>query len=112
MTNKKLYPIIGILLLYLLFHNLQFSTPVFVGSDAYYHLGLSEIGEDLLDKQFEWTQNSIWTNNFADKEFLFHVFLAPFAWLGGLAGAKYATILMDVAANWVNISWFNMGRVT
>lgn len=77
---------------------IQFASPHTVGTDPYYHAQASLLGMDLLSKQFPWTQQSLFTNNFADKEFLFHVLLFPFVWLGGLTGAKIATVLFASTA--------------
>lgn len=58
---------------------IQLCTPGFVGIDAYYHVKVSELMmQHGILKDFPWTQVSIWKDKFADKEFLFHVYLMPF----------------------------------
>lgn len=76
---------------------LQFLTPHINGHDGYYHIKYAYLlanGE--LWQEFPWAQFSWWTDHFADKEFLFHILLIPFAYLfDDLAtGAKYATIVL------------------
>lgn len=76
---------------------LQFLTPHINGHDGYYHIKYAYLlarGE--LFQDFPWAQFSWWANNFADKEFLFHVLLIPFTYLfDDLAtGAKYATVVL------------------
>lgn len=80
------------------FFFLQFSTPYVVGTDPYYHAQVSLLGRDLLSRQFPWTQKSLFAEHFADKEFLFHIVLAPFVWAGGLTGAKVATVVFATMA--------------
>lgn len=52
------------------------------GADGYYHIKMGylyrtgevpEAGGD-----FHWTRDSIWSDDFSDKDYLFHVFLSPF----------------------------------
>lgn len=63
----------------LLIFLIQLCAPGFVGIDAYYHVKVSELMmQHGILKDFPWTQVSIWKDKFADKEFLFHVYLMPF----------------------------------
>ncbi len=70
---------------------LQNSTEHVVGTDPYYRAQVSMLRGGLFSKHFEWTQASLFKDHFADKEFLFHIFLMPFTALGELTGAKVAT---------------------
>ena len=58
---------------------IQLCAPGFVGADAYYHVKVSELmmQQGIFDR-FPWTQTSIWKDRYADKEFLFHLYLIPF----------------------------------
>ncbi|MHC4841475.1 MAG: hypothetical protein ACYTDT_11090 [Planctomycetota bacterium] len=52
------------------------------GADGYYHIKMGYLyrtGEvPAAGGDFHWTQNSIWKDEFSDKDYLFHVFLMPF----------------------------------
>jgi len=81
-VRKNLYAI-KLLSVFLLFATLifliQLFVPGFVGIDPYYHVKISELMiQEGIFNRFPWTQTSIWNNQFADKEFLFHVYLMPF----------------------------------
>ncbi len=58
-----------------------------IGIDGLYHLRLGAMylsGEvQAVGGDFHWATHSIWNGNFADKEWLFHVLIAPFAWIAG-----------------------------
>lgn len=58
---------------------IQLCTPGFVGTGPYYHVKISGLmlQQGILE-EFPWTQTGIWKERFADKEFLFHVYLMPF----------------------------------
>ena len=58
---------------------IQICVEGFVGVDAYYHVKISELMvQQGMFNQFPWTQISILKNHFADKDFLFHLYLIPF----------------------------------
>lgn len=86
-----LFSLIGIFVL-------QFSSIYVIGTDPYYHAQAGRLGLDLFSKHFPWASHSFFNQSFADKEFLFHILLIPFVWLGGLTGAKLATVLFATAA--------------
>ena len=80
--EKNLY-FAKLLSIFILFSTLifliQLCTPGFVGVDAYYHVKVSELMmEQGIFDRFPWTQTSIWKDRYADKEFLFHLYLIPF----------------------------------
>jgi hypothetical protein len=57
----------------------QFSFPNFFDADSYYHTRFAQtIPQRGISKTFPWTQFSIWKDGFADREFLFHLYLLPF----------------------------------
>ncbi|RME85019.1 MAG: hypothetical protein D6785_04915, partial [Planctomycetota bacterium] len=64
----------------------QFFSELLFGSDGYYHIRLAEImgREGLVLHDFPWHRIGLWSHSFADKEFLFHVYLLPFTWLQNL----------------------------
>lgn len=67
--------------LYLLavFAQVHFGTDGLYERDGYYHARLSHLFlERGLSREFPWTQASVWKDRFCDKEFLFHLLMAPF----------------------------------
>lgn len=79
---------------------IQLSSPGFVGIDPYYHIKISElITQQGMLKEFPWTQVGIWKDKFADKEFLFHVYLIPFIFVFPnliIAGKVAISVLVGV----------------
>ncbi len=77
---------------------LQSQTPHLLDRDSYYHARYAQLlPERGLSREFEWTQVSIWRDQFSDKEFLYHAFLAPFCRGERLeGGAKVATWILQV----------------
>jgi len=66
------------------------------GYDAYYHIQMADLmrtsGEWAI-KEFPWTTCSSWSEPFFNKDWLFHIYLVPFALLfGKITGAKIAII--------------------
>lgn len=55
------------------------------GADGYYHIKVAYLyrtGEvQAAGSEFHWTRESIWNGAFADKDFLFHLYLVPFTLL-------------------------------
>jgi hypothetical protein len=66
----------------------------FMGVDAYYHIKIAEIMREhgLVLGNFSWADCSIWKDNFFDKDWLFHIYLIPFTFLGKLVGGKIAIL--------------------
>ncbi|MBI2921400.1 MAG: hypothetical protein HYY18_09985 [Planctomycetes bacterium] len=59
--------------------HVQFATDHLVSRDGYYHTRYANLlWQRGLSREFAWTQHSFWKDRFADKELLFHVWLAPF----------------------------------
>lgn len=57
---------------------IQFATDHMLSRDGYYHARYANLLPSRgLSRSFEWTRWSFWRNHFSDKEFLFHVWLAP-----------------------------------
>ena len=56
-----------------------------IGNDAYYHVRMAYLyrtGEvQEAGEHFHWTQESLWAHAFANKDYLFHRYLAPFTLL-------------------------------
>jgi len=95
---------------------IQFATPHLVSRDGYYHTRYANLLPHRgLTRDFPWMQHSFWKDHFSDKEFLFHVWLAPFctdektmvprakfaAWL--LAGA--VLLAFARALKWTGVRW-------
>jgi hypothetical protein len=76
------------------------------GADAYYHIRMGYLyrtGEvPAAGTEFRWTRESIWAESFANKDYLFHLYLAPFTVLasdsddidGLIIAAKVATAVL------------------
>ncbi len=73
----------------------QFTTPWIAGYDGYYHIKYAWLlRERGIFQEFPWAQFSLWTDNFSDKEFLFHVLLIPFTFFPDLVtGVKHAAVV-------------------
>lgn len=63
--------------------------------DPYYHIKFAEIMRDksLVIHDFPWATCSIWSDKFYDKDWLFHIFLVPFTYLGNANGVFAANVL-------------------
>ena len=78
-----------------------YGTSSLIGCDAFYHVEISKLMLDrgLVIREFPWTTCSIWSDPFFDKEWLFHVCLAPFlAAFGKFDGARIAVVCFVFAA--------------
>lgn len=70
----------------------------FHDSDAPYHARFAAMwGREELSPAFRWAAESTWADRFADKEWLFHVYLAPFARAGEAAGQLASAIKLAIA---------------
>jgi hypothetical protein len=68
--------------------------------DGYFHARFARmLLERGLSRSFPWTQLSTWREQFCDKEFLYHVLMAPFSWIGAdpILGARLFVVLLSVA---------------
>ena len=66
----------------IVFSVIQFSTPLLVSEDSYYHTRVSQIIRDRGPlREFPWMAFGVLTDRFSDKDFLFH-------WLRSLVGAR------------------------
>src|SRR5437588_2642818 len=91
-----------LLLLYftVIFHDILFTTEGAFDRDAFFHSRYSQmLPERGLSRQFPWMQFTAWKDKFADKDFLYHVILAPFCRDSAepLPGAKWATLLLSLS---------------
>lgn len=84
-----------------------FATPAFLGTDDYYHARIADeiIQQGRLRLDFPWLPLTILdTNHFVDHHLLYHLYVAPFMHLGGITGAKLATVSIAAAvflATWL-----------
>jgi len=90
-----------------------------VERDGYFHARASQtLLSRGLSRKFPWTQASVWKDSFHDKEFLYHVWLAPFsrgdapirgaaAASGVLAAAVFAAFFIFLRAN--RVPWPLLG---
>lgn len=83
---------------FLSFLGLQFASPDFVDSDAYYHIVLAELPAHRLDARFPWLSATTWRDEFADAHWLYHALLWPFVAVDRIGGAKVATALFSAIA--------------
>jgi hypothetical protein len=68
--------------------------------DGYFHARFAALMPSQgLSRHFPWTQLSTWREHFCDKEFLYHLLMAPFAQLGHdpILGARLFGVLLSVA---------------
>jgi hypothetical protein len=75
--------------------HLQLICPVFYDPDSYYNMAVSAIIKNQgFHYQFHWAQFSVFTVNFADKDFLLHVISLPFLYCAHnpVTAGKYALI--------------------
>jgi hypothetical protein len=76
----------------------QFRLEVVRGVDVYYHLA---VAREMLAagplQSFPWTPYSLFAEQFADKEFLFHVLLMPLAGLDVVSAGQLGALLAQVA---------------
>jgi hypothetical protein len=92
-----------LVLLMLLFGVIQFSTMGLVDVDAYYHTKMAYlIRTEGFKPEFKWLPYTILNaREYVDHHFLFHVFLAPFTFLGNLVLAgKLGAIVFASLAVW------------
>jgi len=74
---------------------LQFSFPQLIGSDGFFHLRMAQ---DPL-AGMPWMPRSIFGSGWVDHQFLFHLLMAPFAWLiEGIAAAKVSAAVFAALA--------------
>ena len=92
------------IILFLVYAGLLFDAELFTTEgvyerDGFYHARYSQLlPERGLSRSFPWMQFTAWADSFCDKDFLYHVFLAPFCQNSAepLAGAKTATLVLDL----------------
>jgi hypothetical protein len=73
---------------------MQFTVPHIIGFDGYSHIKTADIIKQKgFIKEFPWAKYTILSDNYADIQVLFRVFLIPFTFLGLALGAKIAAIL-------------------
>ncbi|MFH1645132.1 MAG: hypothetical protein ABIB11_01800 [Candidatus Omnitrophota bacterium] len=82
----------GITLIFLI----QFWIPTLYGADGYLHIRMAEFLRDLGPKyNFHWAKFSTFNGGFADKDFLYHLFLIPFTFFKNIFfGVKLAAAIM------------------
>ncbi|MCW8129243.1 MAG: hypothetical protein KIS92_02575 [Planctomycetota bacterium] len=78
----------------------QLGSPGLVERDGYFHARFAQMLPEFgLSRNFEWTEYSTWKDRFCDKEFLFHVYLVPFARDAAepLSGVRWGIWLLTLA---------------
>jgi len=77
----------------------QFWTPTLYGPDGYLHIRMAKFIQDYgLKYNFHWARYSTFAKNFADKDFLYHILLIPFAQFSKdiFVGAKLSAVFFGV----------------
>ena len=76
----------------------QFAQPLIFGADGYLHIRMSRcIAQYGLRCPFHWARYSVFAQNFADKDFLYHIFLIPFTFFKDIFfGAKVSAAALAV----------------
>ena len=102
-SAQKTWLSFALVLLYfgIVSHGLLFTTEGAFERDAFYHARYAQmLPERGLSRSFPWMQFTDWKEHFGDKDFLYHVILAPFCRDAAepLPGAKWATLLLGLAA--------------
>ena len=79
LLGEKKNLILIIIISFLFFALLQFSSPNLLGADAFYHLKMAQLIKNQgTMQQFPWLQFTTWNENFVDHHLLFHILLVPF----------------------------------
>lgn len=83
--------------------SIQFLTPTLYGADGYLHIRMAEFLKEFGPRyNFHWARYSTFSERFSDKDFLFHLFLAPFTFFKNiffgakLGAAIFASLLLLV----------------
>ncbi len=76
----------------------QFSVPCIIGSDGFFHIRMAE---RVFTNQMPWMPMSVFGDGWIDHQLLFHLALAPFAWLlPGVTAAKLGAAVLAALAGW------------
>jgi len=76
--------------------SVQFSKTGLLAADAHYHVRVAkEISDAGMLEDFPWTQASVFKDNYADKQFLFHAILIPFLTDDLVFGPKLLTVVLS-----------------
>ncbi len=71
-----------------------------VGEDPYFHVAIAgKMAEHgVVLREFPWATESVWVDNFFDKEWLFHLLIMVFLPFGRLAAGKLTIVVCNLAA--------------
>src|SRR3989338_2205883 len=104
MLNKKI--IIVFIVFLAILSIMQFTVPNIIGFDGYYHIKAADIiKKDGFIKEFPWAKYTILSENYADIQLLFRLFLIPFTFFGLNLGAKIASVVFAAIAFTI-FCWF------
>ena len=85
---------------------MQFTVPNIIGFDGYYHIKTADIiKKEGFIREFPWAEHTILSENYADIQVLFRIFLIPFTFFSLSFGAKIASVLF-AAACFIIFYWF------
>jgi len=109
MTRDNLLVAIILTLGIVVIFTAQFLTPTLYDADGYLHIRMAEFLRDLGPRyDFHWARYSTFSSNFADKDFLYHLFLIPFTSFKNIFfGVKIASV---VFASLLFLSFYSLLR--
>ena len=97
LLRDRISPVVLLVYAVGLFSWAAFATGGLFERDGYFHARFAQtMPERGLSRDFSWTQLSTWKDRFCDKEFLYHLGMAPFAAVGDepLRGVQVFSLLL------------------
>ncbi|NCN28044.1 hypothetical protein GW915_10755 [bacterium] len=111
MRSKLESPLV-VLLGFAIFFFFQSQAPFISEPDGYYHAKFAYLLRSLgFIKDFSWTTLSFWTEDFSDKELLYHYLLVPFTYLNLQEGIKLATVCFATFSFWSFYKLLRLNKV-
>jgi hypothetical protein len=97
---RFIQPVLVYIALLAYFGGISFLTDGFSGNDSYFHIKYAWLlWKDGRLWDFPWLQGTLFRNGWIDHEFLYHLILIPFTWLGDLIiAAKAAAVFWAATA--------------
>ncbi len=90
-SGRFIQPVVVYIGLLAYFGGISFLADGFSGNDSYFHIKYARLlWQDGRLWDFPWLQGTLFRNGWIDHQFLYHIFLIPFTWLGDLVIAAKA----------------------
>lgn len=100
--DRLIQPVLVYLFLLAYFFGISFFPDGFSGNDSYFHIKYAWLlSKDFQLWDFPWLQGTLFRDSWIDHQFLYHILLIPFTWLGDLIIAAKAA-----AAFWAATALF------